>query len=126
MSSSERWKQWEAEDHYQTCASREGGPCDCPGSEDAAPAETRADDMRVASGEPGAGAADPLITEDDVERPRSVPAEGEIEAFDAGWNGHRVGLGRRSVELFTPASGRPWALLGYDTRALVIERRSRG
>lgn len=61
-----------------------------------------------------------MTTATDYERPDSVPAEGVIEPFDAGWNAHRVGLDRRSVEVLAADPG--WALLGYDTRALIADR----
>lgn len=56
----------------------------------------------------------------DVERPASVPAEGVIEPFDAGWDGHRMGLARETVQLLAADPG--WALLGWDTRNLIVER----
>lgn len=56
---------------------------------------------------------------DPVERPRAVPAEGVIEAFDAGWNAHRIGLERDSVETFAHPSGQGWALLGWNARQQV-------
>lgn len=53
-----------------------------------------------------------------ISRPRSVPSEGQIAPFDAGWNSHELGLERRTVELLTEGSdGRNWALLGYDARS---------
>jgi hypothetical protein len=52
-----------------------------------------------------------------IERPQSVPREGQVPAFDAGWNAHRLGLERETVRVLTPASGRGWALLGWDVRA---------
>lgn len=52
---------------------------------------------------------------DGIVRPSSVPAEGEVEPFDAGWDSHAMGLARATVEL---VSAEPrWALLGYDCRA---------
>lgn len=53
-------------------------------------------------------------------RPEACPKPGQVEPFDAGWNAHEVGLSRRTVELLAADKG--WALLGYDTRALVAER----
>lgn len=54
-----------------------------------------------------------------VPRPASCPEEGQIEAFDAGWNAHEVGLGRESVELFAHPAGRAWALMAWDIREKV-------
>lgn len=50
----------------------------------------------------------------DVRRPDSVPSEGRIAPFDAGWDAHRSGLSRASVAVF--AADRGWALLGWDAR----------
>jgi hypothetical protein len=58
--------------------------------------------------------------DDDVGRPDACPKEGQVESFDAGWNAHKVGLGRKTVEVLSPDRG--WALLGYDTRAMVAAR----
>jgi hypothetical protein len=54
--------------------------------------------------------------EPDVERPAAAPREGQIQPYDAGWNAHRVGLERSTVEAL--ARDRGWALLGYDSRHL--------
>lgn len=55
----------------------------------------------------------------EVARPPSVPAEGQIEAFDAGWDAQEVGLDRETVAVLAHPSGRSWALLGWDSRALA-------
>lgn len=58
-------------------------------------------------------------------RPDACPAPGMVDAFDAGWNAHEVGLGRETVSVLSPTPyARGWALLAYDTRALVVERGS--
>ena len=57
----------------------------------------------------------------EVLRPSSVPKAGVIEAFDAGWNAHEIGLDRETVDVLAHPSGRSWALLGYDSRRLVAE-----
>lgn len=57
-----------------------------------------------------------------VVRAASVPAEGQIPAFDAGWDAHALGLERETVRVLTPPSGRAWALLAWDTRQLSVER----
>jgi hypothetical protein len=62
----------------------------------------------------------------DVPRPDSVPKEGMVEAFDAGWNAHRRGLERTTVQVMTPVSGLKWALLGYDCRETVTKVRDVG
>lgn len=56
----------------------------------------------------------------DYERPDACPRIGVIEPFDAGWDAHKTGLGRRTVELLSPDPG--WALLGWDTRALLAKK----
>ena len=57
-----------------------------------------------------------------LERPEACPKPGVVEAFDAGWDAHEVGIERATVEVFTPASGRGWALLGWDARQLMQVR----
>ena len=52
-------------------------------------------------------------------RPSSVPAEGQVPAFDAGWNAHRLGLERETVEVLSHPGGREWALMGWDVRAKI-------
>lgn len=54
-------------------------------------------------------------------RPRSVPTEGVVPAFDAGWNAHEVGLSLSTVLTFAPASGRGWAVLGWKAREAVAK-----
>lgn len=54
---------------------------------------------------------------DPLERPRSVPAPGEIAPFDSGWDAHRIGLERQTVEALAADKG--WALLGWDARETV-------
>lgn len=56
-----------------------------------------------------------------VDRPSSAPREGQIDAFDAGWNAHEVGLERETVELFAHPRGRGWALLAYDMREVLSD-----
>lgn len=51
-----------------------------------------------------------------------LPQEGEIEAFDAGWNASEAGLDRQTVAVLTPPSGRGWALLGWDARETIQRR----
>ncbi len=58
----------------------------------------------------------------ETDRPESCPKEGMVPAFDAGWNAHKVGLGRETVEVLSHPSGRSWALMGYDVRALIASR----
>lgn len=58
----------------------------------------------------------------DFERPPSVPTRGLVRAYDAGWDAHRLGLARDTVAALAPPSGRDWALLGWDTRALIAQR----
>lgn len=62
-----------------------------------------------------------VLEDHKIERPDSVPREGEIGAFDAGWNAHEVGLERETVRLLSQPDALGWALLGYDTRALSAE-----
>ena len=62
-----------------------------------------------------APSTDPVY--DDIERPAACPREGQIEPFDAGWNAHRVGIGRATVEVLANDPG--WALLGWDSRDLL-------
>lgn len=50
-----------------------------------------------------------------VVRPPSVPKEGDVPAFDAGWEAHEIGLARDTVAAL--AAEPRWALLGYDCRA---------
>lgn len=57
------------------------------------------------------------------ERPPSCPREGMLAAYDAGWNAFEVGLERETVELLAHPSGQGWALLAYDTCALVANPR---
>jgi hypothetical protein len=52
-----------------------------------------------------------------TDRPPSVPKEGEIAPFDAGWHAHEVGLDRDTVRVLAADPG--WALLGYDAREKV-------
>ena len=56
-----------------------------------------------------------------IKRPPSCPREGEIEAFDAGWNAQETGIGRGTVEALVPKSGVKWALFGWDVRATLEE-----
>lgn len=57
-----------------------------------------------------------------VERPASVPAEGQIDAFDAGWQAHETGLGRETVRVLSPTHfAREWALLAWDVRQKLVE-----
>lgn len=58
--------------------------------------------------------------ETDVPRPAAAPVEGLIEPFDAGWNAHRVGIERETVEVLAADPG--WALLGWDMREHVTRR----
>jgi hypothetical protein len=62
--------------------------------------------------------------EPSVSRPSSVPAVGQVPAYDAGWNAQEIGLERETVRVLTPPSGRGWALLGWDTRAALDPRDS--
>lgn len=55
-------------------------------------------------------------------RPISVPKEGEVPSFDAGWNAHQIGISRESVRVLAADPG--WALLGYDARATVVQQES--
>ena len=52
-----------------------------------------------------------------IERPPACPKPGVIEAFDAGWNAHEIGMSRSTVETLAGSPG--WALLGYDFREHV-------
>lgn len=61
-------------------------------------------------------------TKPDYPRPSSVPAEGVVAPFDAGWEAHAVGLERKTVEIFSPDP--EWALLGWDTRALIESKQT--
>ena len=61
----------------------------------------------------------------DFLRPDSVPKEGEIEAFDAGWNAHYEGLARETVKVLAIADVHGWALLAWDTRQLISTRRAK-
>lgn len=54
-------------------------------------------------------------------RPNSCPVEGQIEAYDAGWNAFEVGLDRSTVLALAQPSAKAWAVLGYDTASLVAE-----
>ncbi len=56
-------------------------------------------------------------------RPPSVPPEGVVPAFDAGWNAAEVGLSRETVAVIAAPDAHGWALIGYDTCKLA-ERRS--
>jgi hypothetical protein len=60
------------------------------------------------------------MDEPEVQRPASVPAEGVIAPFDAGWEAHAAGLERETVSVL--AADRSWALLGWDCRALSSAR----
>lgn len=60
-----------------------------------------------------------------IERPAAAPREGQIEAFDAGWNAHETGLERESVRVFTPPTGQGWALLGWDMRETLSRGESK-
>ncbi len=66
--------------------------------------------------------ATPTLLPDAVQRPNSAPAEGVIGAFDAGWNAHRVGLARETVQVLTPPDARAWALMAWDIRNLEAKR----
>ena len=55
----------------------------------------------------------------EIVRPPSLPVEGQIDAFDAGWDAHATGLERETVEVLVPLSGLGWALLGWDARAAL-------
>ena len=58
-----------------------------------------------------------------IERPDSVPREGQVDAFDAGWNAHEKGLGRETVRVLSPTEdARRWALMAWDVRALLAAR----
>jgi len=60
----------------------------------------------------------------DVERADSMPKEGTIPGFDAGWNAHRAGLDRESIKVFAGLGVRDWlnwCLLGWDARAKMVE-----
>jgi len=48
----------------------------------------------------------------DFERPASCPPPGKVEAFDAGWNAHRAGLSRKTVEVLSGGM----ALIAWDAR----------
>ena len=68
------------------------------------------------------GAKESLIASlvpETLARPSSVPAEGQVPAFDAGWNAHRLGLERETVEVLSHPGGREWALMGWDVRAKI-------
>jgi hypothetical protein len=60
-----------------------------------------------------------------IERPDSCPKEGQIEAFDAGWNAAKVGLSRETVAVISHPSAKEWALLAWDAYRL-IERKTNG
>lgn len=58
-----------------------------------------------------------------IERPDSCPREGQIEAFDAGWNAHEVGLSRKAAEVFSPSKyASAWAVLAWDVRDAISKR----
>jgi hypothetical protein len=57
-----------------------------------------------------------------IERPAAAPREGEVAAFDAGWNAHEVGLERETVRVLAAGPGRDWALLAWDTREALARR----
>lgn len=61
---------------------------------------------------------------DPVQRTLAMPKEGVVEAFDAGWNAHKVGLSRRTVEVITHPFGRDWALMAWDCRELLLAARN--
>lgn len=66
------------------------------------------------------------MSEVQIERPPSVPAEGVIEAFDAGWRAHEVGLDRETVRVLSSTEYvRGWALLAWDVRQKLVERREK-
>jgi len=48
----------------------------------------------------------------DFPRPDSCPPPGKVEAFDAGWNAHRAGLSRKTVEVLSGGM----ALVAWDAR----------
>ncbi len=52
-----------------------------------------------------------------IERPKTMPAAGEVAPFDAGWLAHELGFDRETVRLLAADPG--WALLGYDGRAAL-------
>jgi len=58
----------------------------------------------------------------EIERGSSMPKEGVVPAFDAGWNAHEVGLERNTVSVLAHPTGREWALMGWDSRQLVADR----
>lgn len=51
---------------------------------------------------------------DALERPRGCPRPGVVPSFDAGWDAHRMGLSRATVEAVAADKG--WATLGWDAR----------
>jgi hypothetical protein len=56
-------------------------------------------------------------------RPEACPKEGELEAFDVGWEAHEVGLSRETVKMLSPSEYvRMWALLAYDIRELAEKK----
>ena len=55
-----------------------------------------------------------------IERPDSCPREGQIEAFDAGWNAHEVGLSRETTRVFSASPD--WAVLAWDVRNNLASR----
>jgi len=58
-----------------------------------------------------------------IERPDSCPKEGQIAAFDAGWNAHEVGLSRTTTEMFSPSEyAAKWALVAWDVREELSKR----
>jgi hypothetical protein len=59
---------------------------------------------------------------DAVQRPYTAPKEGVVEAFDAGWNAHSLGMSRETVRVLTPPSGVEWALLAWDIRDVEAKR----
>jgi hypothetical protein len=63
-----------------------------------------------------------VMSDELIARPDSCPRPGVIEAFDAGWNAHEVGLERETVAVFAadPAA-RPWALMAWDVRQKLAQ-----
>jgi len=55
----------------------------------------------------------------DIQRPLSCPAEGQIPSFDAGWNAHKVGISRKTVEVLSPPmvpGVKSWGVYAWDIR----------
>jgi hypothetical protein len=55
----------------------------------------------------------------EIQRPHSCPIEGQIPSFDAGWNAHKLGISRKTVEVLSPPlmpGVKSWGVYAWDIR----------